>query len=175
MVSDRFLFELLFNLVWLSASCFRAFYLMHCFSASVLQAVISVSSPTLSAWNVQCRGMKLTPRELDHLRLSQVWSGKNCNRRILRNKTVTGSLGGKMMYKVTNMYKNVFRASNDAEIRGFVHLFVAQAGQLAQRRLARGLRLNHPEVRLRLRIWFLVFRSVGILYVTTRVYLCSYC
>ena len=42
-----------------------------------------------AAW-MQRRGMKLTPRELDHLRLSQ-------------------------------------------------------AGQLAQRRLARGLRLNHPE------------------------------
>lgn len=41
-------------------------------------------------WSEQRRGMKLTPRELDHLRLSQ-------------------------------------------------------AGQLAQRRLARGLRLNHPE------------------------------
>ena len=34
MVSDRFLFKLLFNRVWLSASCFRAFYLVHCFSAS---------------------------------------------------------------------------------------------------------------------------------------------
>lgn len=69
------------------------------------------------------------------------------------------------------MYQNVFRTSNDAEIRGFVHLFVAQAGQLAQRRLARGLRLNHPEVRLRLRIWFLVFRSVGICDYSLLVYI----
>ena len=69
------------------------------------------------------------------------------------------------------MYQNVFRTSNDAEIRGFVHLFAAQAGQLAQRRLARGLRLNHPEVRLRLRIWFLVLRSVGICDYSLLVYI----
>ncbi len=58
------------------------------------------------------------------------------------------------MYKYVQKCFQNFEWCWNQRLRTVAH----QAGQLAQRRLARGLRLNHPEVRLWLRIQFLVFQ-----------------
>lgn len=162
MISDRFLFKLLFHWVWLSASCFSAFYLVHCFSAwgclrLCLQPHIGVS--------LEC-SMPRHEADTPWARPFAALPGLNWENQLRWNKTEVSHVEKwctktrselRVMLKSEALYIYLLRRLGSWHKGGWLEA----CGWTTQRSVCGSA--------------FGFLCSEALVYVTTRVYLCSYC